>query len=60
MVQRPSLNKEISTQDFRDFLADNPTTIRDFGLELCKINKSLRGDNIYHEDDLKPIEELHS
>lgn len=37
----------------RDFLADNPGAGREMGMQLWKIKKSMRGDNVYKRDDLK-------
>jgi len=36
----------------RDFLADNPQLTREVGIELWKIKRSLRGDNVYRKEDL--------
>ena len=41
----------------RDFIADNPSLNRALGIELWKMKKSTRGDNVYKKEDLKLVEE---
>ena len=41
----------------RDFLQDNPNKDRKMGIELWKIKKAKRGDNVYRRTDLKWLEE---
>lgn len=40
----------------RDFLAANPALNRDAGIKSWKIKKSMRGDNVYKNEDLKFLE----
>lgn len=37
----------------RDFLADNPNRNRQEGIELWKLKKSIRGNNVYEKSDFK-------
>lgn len=40
----------------RDFLADNPGAKRETGIQLWKIKRSRRGDNVYRKEDLQFLE----
>lgn len=59
--KRTTEPKEISPQFeynryLRDFLVDNPKQGREKGVELWKIKRAMRGDNIYRKADLKLTE----
>lgn len=57
-----SNKKEIASQFeyntyLRDFLSDNPNSMRAVGIKLWKIKRSMRGDNSYNKSDLNLIEQ---